>query len=299
MKVLLIGANGQLGWELNRSLMPLGDVVALGHQQCDLSRIDEIPGIVREIGPDIIVNAAAFTAVDDAESKENLVNTINGDAVGVLAKEAKKYDALLVHYSTDYVFDGSKSIPYLEDDDPNPLNVYGRSKLVGEDAVRQSGCRHLIFRVSWVYASRGFNFARKMLQLAGERDQLRVVADQYGAPTSAELIADITALCLYRLGQDNKDLYQILGTYHLAPTGETSWYDYAKYVISEAKNYGAKLRTESDDIYPISTSEFPLPAKRPASSRLDCEKLCRTFGINLPDWKLHVRRMVAEIVRKD
>jgi dTDP-4-dehydrorhamnose reductase len=251
---------------------------------------------VQEIKPDLIVNAAAYTAVDKAEEEEVLATTINGTAVGVLAEQAKRRNALLVHYSTDYVFDGTKSTPYTEEDEPNPINAYGRSKLAGEQAVREVGGEHLIFRTSWVYAVRGSNFIKTILRLASERDELKVIADQLGAPTSAEFIADITALCLYRQVHGNVFAEEMVGTYHLAPTGETSWHGLAEYVIAEAQHYGFKLRTASENVCPVSSTEYQLPAQRPVNSQLVTQKLADVLGVRLPVWQDSVDRMLSEML---
>ncbi len=295
MRIMLTGANGQVGWELARSLMPLGEVFPLSRKQCDLSHPETIPGIIQEIKPDIIVNAAAYTAVDKAEEEEVLATIVNGTAVGVLAEGAKKQNALLIHYSTDYVFDGRKSIPYIEDDMPNPINAYGRSKLAGEEAVQQVGGNHLIFRTSWVYASRGVNFAKTMLRLVSERDEIRVVDDQIGAPTSAELIADVTALVLYRINTDPIQAKQTGGIFHLTASGKTSWHGYAQLVLETAIKNGHNLRILPDQVIPITTADYPLPARRPANSCMETSKLRSTFGLIQSPWQLHVERAVLEI----
>jgi len=298
MKILLLGANGQVGWELQRSLAPLGQLKACDHNTVDLAKIDELQASIREFSPAIIVNAAAYTAVDMAESEAEKARRINAEAVAELAAEAKYLDAWLIHYSTDYIFDGTKSTAYVETDSAKPQSVYGKTKFEGEEAIRKSGCKHLIFRTSWVYAARGSNFAKTMLRLAKERDELNVVGDQVGVPTSAELIADITALCLYRVTNDNAFGKQAVGTYHLSPSGETNWHEYARYVIAEAQHYGVKLRTKPENIHPISTSEYPLPAKRPANSLLDTKKLTNTFSVHMPVWRTQVKRLVSELVMK-
>jgi dTDP-4-dehydrorhamnose reductase len=299
MKILLLGAKGQVGWELQRSLAPLGQLKACDRETVDLEDLDELQTTIREYSPDFIVNAAAYTAVDRAESEPDKAHRINAEAIELLAIEARRLDAWLIHYSTDYVFDGSKPTAYNETDSPNPQSVYGRTKLDGEKAIRKSGCNHLIFRTSWVYAARGSNFAKTMLRLAGERDELKVVGDQIGAPTSAELIADITALCLYRIIQDREFGEVAAGIYHLSPSGETNWCDYARYVVAQALTCGVTLRSEPDDIQPITTSEYPVPAKRPANSRLDTKKLEDTFGVFLPIWQDQVKRLIIELVMKD
>ena len=295
-RILLLGRNGQLGWELQRSLAPLGRLTALGRAQANLEKPATLRDAIRNNAPDLIVNAAAYTAVDKAEAEPDAAATVNSQAVGVLAEEAKKLGALLVHYSTDYVFDGSKSGPYTEDDAPNPLSVYGRTKLEGDRAIQASGCRHLIFRTSWVYAARGGNFVKTILRLAGERDELKVVADQIGAPTSAELLADVTALCAGFVTHCPERFAGVAGTYNLAASGETSWHNYAQFVVENAVRLGLPLKLASAAIRPIATSEYPLPAQRPLNSRLATDKLRSVFGIELPHWQIHLERVIAELV---
>ncbi len=297
-KILLLGCNGQVGWELQRALAPLGALIACDRQQADLSDLNGLEQRVRQEQPDIIVNSAAYTAVDMAESDADNARRINAEAPALLASLACELDARLVHYSTDYVFDGSGDQPITEDAPTGPLGVYGQTKLEGELAIRASGCNHLIFRTSWVYATRGANFAKTMLRLARERDELRVIADQYGAPTSAELIADITALILHRLACDTALGAQACGTYHLVASGTTSWYNYAQFVIGGAAHLGANLRTRTEGIIPIGTAEYPLPAKRPANSRLDNRKLQQTFNLTLPHWQYQVQRMIQEVIEQ-
>jgi dTDP-4-dehydrorhamnose reductase len=298
VKVLLFGRNGQVGWELQRSLAPLGELVALGSDSTELagdfSRPDSLAATVRAVRPDVIVNAAAHTAVDKAESEPALAHTINAEAPAVLAHEAAQLGCWLVHYSTDYVFDGSGSAPRAEDAATAPLSVYGRTKLEGEQAVRESGCRHLIFRTSWVYAARGGNFARTMLRLAAEREALRVIDDQHGAPTGAELLADLTAHAL-RVAAAKPG---VSGTYHAVAAGETSWHGYAQFVIECARAQGQDLRTPADAIEPVPSSAFPTPARRPLNSRLDTRKLRETFDLALPDWQRGVQRMLTEVLAR-
>ncbi|SDO51825.1 dTDP-4-dehydrorhamnose reductase [Pseudomonas jinjuensis] len=298
-RILLLGANGQVGWELRRSLAPLGELIACDRQRCDLSDLQQLAERVRTEKPDIIVNAAAHTAVDKAESDAANARRVNAEAVAVLAAAAHDLDALLVHYSTDYVFDGSGNAPFEEESATGPLNVYGQTKLEGEQAIRNSRCRHLIFRTGWVYAARGSNFARTMLRLAKEREELKVVADQIGAPTSAELIADVTALILHRLQHDADLAAHAQGTYHLVASGETSWHGYAQFIVREAIRLGIALRTRPEHILPIGTAEYPLPARRPANSRLCTRKLQRTFGLTLPHWEYHVLRMLEELAEQE
>lgn len=295
-KILLLGANGQVGWELQRALAPLGQLKICDRKDADLSDLEGLAALVRRAGPDVIVNAGAYTAVDKAESDVANARRINAESVGVLAQVAREMSACLVHYSTDYVFDGRGETPFAEDTATGPLGVYGQTKLDGELAIRESGCYHLIFRTSWVYATRGANFAKTMLRLAKERDELRVIADQFGAPTSAELIADVTALVLQRLAHDSELRSRASGTYHLVASGETTWYHYAQFVISEAIRLGSELRSTPERIAPIDTSEYPLPAKRPANSRLANDKLQYTFDVKLPNWEYHVQRMIRELV---
>ncbi len=298
MKILLFGKGGQVGWELQRSLAPLGELVAVdfeSHELCgDFSKLDGLAQTIRSVAPDVIVNAAAHTAVDKAESEPDLVRTINALAPGVLAKEANKINAWLVHYSTDYVFDGSGEKAWVESDRTDPLNIYGATKLEGEQLIQQSGCKHLIFRTSWVYGARGGNFAKTMLKLAQERDNLKVINDQIGAPTGADLLADITAHAIQKSLQDPA----LSGLYHLVASGETSWYGYASYVLDFAQQAGVTLKVAPQGIVPVPTSAFQTPAKRPHNSRLNTEKLQKTFGLNLPNWQAGVNRMLAEILDK-
>lgn len=295
MKILLFGKNGQVGWELQRSLAPLGELVALGSHGAeglcgDFSDLGGLAETVRKVKPDAIVNAAAYTAVDRAESEPEQAHLINARAPGILADEAQKLGAWLVHYSTDYVFDGSGTQPRLETDVTGPLSVYGNTKLAGEQAVARCA-KHLIFRASWVYAARGANFAKTMLRLALERDQLKVIDDQVGAPTGAELIADVTAQALRAVLSQTR----LAGIYHLAAGGETSWFEYARFVIEQARQAGLPIKVASDAITPIPASAYPLPARRPHNSRLDTHKLCQSFDLTLPDWRIGVERMLAEV----
>jgi dTDP-4-dehydrorhamnose reductase len=276
MKILLTGCAGQLGRELKRSLACLGEVVACDRRRLDLAQADCLRAAVREIAPTVIVNAAAYTAVDKAEAEPAAAEAINAVAPGILAGEAKRLGALLIHYSTDYVFDGKKATPYAEDDTPTPLSAYGRSKLAGERAIAASGARHLIFRTSWVYGLHGANFMKTMLRLGGERDELRVVADQVGAPTWTRHLADVTALLLAR-----KELPD--GLYHLTAAGATSWHGYAEAIFAEAQRTG--LIEKSPVVHRIASADYPLPAPRPANSRLACSRFTQDFGLALPDWR--------------
>lgn len=297
MKILLLGKNGQVGWELQRSLAPLGQLVALDRHTVDglcgdLTDFEALRAAIRHVKPDIIVNAAAYAAVDKAESEPELAERVNGYAVQVLAEEAKRLDAWLIYYSTDYVFSGAGQQQWLEGDAVGPVNQYGASKLAGEHAVAASGCKYLIFRTSWVYASRGKNFARTMLGLAKDRKTLSVIADQVGAPTGADLIADITAHALLKVVQ----CPQLGGLYHLAASGEVSWHGYASYIIDFARVAGEQLAVT--EIVPIDTESYPTPARRPLNSRLNTQKLRDSFSLHLPDWQSGVTRMLMEILNK-
>jgi len=296
MKILLLGKNGQVGWELQRSLALLGDVTALDRHSTDLcGDLGDLSGLARTVQalrPGLIVNAAAHTAVDKAESEPELAHTINALAPGVLAQEADKLGAWLVHYSTDYVFDGSGEQPWRESDAPAPLSVYGRTKREGEQLIAAHCPRHLIFRTSWVYAARGGNFAKTMLRLAQERERLTVIDDQWGAPTGAELIADVTAHAVRQALQRPQDA----GLYHLAASGETTWNGYAKHVIAQAQHTRSAIKIVAKEIAPVPTSDFHTPARRPHNSRLDCTRLHTTFGLRLPAWQQGVERMLAEIL---
>ena len=295
-KILLLGKNGQVGWELQRSLAALGNLTALDrhstHYCGDLADLKGITDTVRSLRPDIIVNAAAHTAVDRAESEPELARALNALAPGVLADESEKIGAWLVHYSTDYVFDGSGSQPWQESDSTAPLSTYGSSKLEGERRIQAANARHLVFRTSWVYAARGGNFAKTMLRLAKERDQLTVINDQFGAPTGAELLADVTALAL-RCALSAPSL---AGIYHLAAAGETTWYGYAQTVLAHAQQAGIALKAGSEAVIAVPTKAFPTPAQRPLNSRLNTQKLQTAFGLTLPDWQVGVTRMLNEIL---
>lgn len=296
MKILLFGKNGQVGWELQRALAPLGELIALDADStglsADFANPESLAATVREVAPHWIVNAAAHTAVDKAESEGDLARAINATAPGVLAREAAAMGAWLMHYSTDYVFDGSGSTARAEDAPTGPLGVYGATKLEGEELIRASGCRHLIFRTSWVYAARGGNFARTMLKLAQERDALKVIDDQIGAPTGADLLADLSAHAMRSVALHP----QHGGTYHAVASGHTSWHGYATHVIEKARARGLPIRVAREAIAAVPTSAFPTPARRPANSRLDTEKLRNTFGLYLPDWQSGVDRMLAEVL---
>jgi len=292
MKILLLGKNGQVGHELQRTLLLLGELVALDRQGADLLNVRQLKNVLEAQSPDVIVNAAAYTAVDKAESDEATARTINADAVGVLAQHARRQDALLLHYSTDYVFDGTKSTPYETQDATNPRSVYGATKRDGELAILESGCRNLILRTSWVFSAHGGNFIKTILRLARERDTLNIVADQHGAPTSAELIADVSAHAIagWLRGALND------GVYHLTASGETTWHGLAQHVVLRARNQGATLRATADAIHAISTQDYPLPAARPRNSRLDTRALTSALKLQLPEWRAHVDRMVDQLM---
>jgi dTDP-4-dehydrorhamnose reductase len=293
MKILLVGKGGQVGHALQAPLASLGDLVALDRAAADLERPDDVVAIVKRERPDVIVNAAAYTAVDKAESEPDRARLVNATAVGALARAAAERGATLVHYSTDYVFDGTKAGRYVETDDPCPLSVYGRTKLEGEEAVVASGCRHWIFRTTWVYAPHGHNFIRTMLRLGRERDELRVVDDQFGVPTSARLIAAITADSIGRLATGSAPQP---GIYHLAPHGETTWCRFARTILAAARDRGAVLRCPPENVVGIATADYPLPARRPANSRLDTAKLETALNIRLPEWQDDVPPTVAALV---
>ena len=296
MKILLFGKNGQVGWELQRSLAPLGELVALDRNSqdlCgDLTNLQGLADTVREVRPDIIVNAAAHTAVDKAESEPELARTLNALAPSALAQAARQADAWLVHYSTDYVFDGSGDQPWNEADATAPLSVYGRTKLEGEQLIAAHCAKHLILRTSWVYAARGGNFAKTMLRLAQERERLTVIDDQIGAPTGADLLADVTAHAIRSVLKQPEQA----GLYHLVAGGETSWHGYAKYVLAQAQRIQPAIKIIANSVDPVPTSAFPTPAKRPRNSRLDTTKLQATFGLSLPHWQQGVARMLNEVL---
>ena len=297
MKILLFGANGQVGWELQRSMSPLGEVVALDRHSTelcgDLTDLKGISDTVRRVTPDVIVNAAAYTAVDKAESDAETAQIVNSAAPGVLAEAASAVGAWLVHYSTDYVFDGSGSKPWVETDPTGPLNVYGKTKLEGEQRIASHCARHLILRTSWVYAARGGNFAKTMLRLVKERDRLAVVSDQFGAPTGADLLADVTAHMVRSVLLGTSD--RLAGTYHVAAAGDTSWHGYARFVVEHAAKAGLALKASAATVDPVPTSAFPAPTARPHNSRLNTAKLQSSFGLQLPAWHSGVARMVTEI----
>lgn len=294
--LLVLGANGQVGRELTSALAALGEVIALDRAAADLSNPESLREIIRRAAPRAVVNAAAYTAVDRAESESDLAHRVNAQAPGVLAEEARALGAPIVHFSTDYVYDGTKSGAYVETDATNPLSVYGASKLAGERAVAAANPRHLILRTSWVVSSFGANFIKTMLRLAEERDALRVVADQHGVPTSAALLASVTRQLLAAM-QDAADSDPRWGVYHVVPAGETTWNDLARYVIGWARENGVPLRATPVSVAAISTADYPVAARRPANSRLDTTKLRRTFGVELPDWRAGVDDVLRQLVQ--
>lgn len=295
MKILLLGKNGQVGWELQRSLSLLGELVACdfdspGELKADFSQPESLVPLIQRVRPDVIVNSAAHTAVDKAESEPELARALNATAPGVVAREAAALGAWLVHYSTDYVFDGSGSEARGEDAPTGPLSIYGHTKLEGEELIRASGCKHLILRTSWVYAARGGNFARTMLRLAAEREALNVIDDQVGAPTGADLLADVSVHAL-RAAMARPELG---GTYHCVAAGETSWFGYARFVIEWARAHGQPVRVAADTVRPIPTHAYPTPAQRPLNSRLSTARLQSAFGLQLPHWQAGVERLLHE-----
>lgn len=298
MRLLLTGKNGQLGFELQRALGPLGEVIALDHAACDLRDPDAIRKVVRAIRPAFIVNPAAYTAVDRAESDVDAAFAVNATAVGILGEEAARIDACVVHYSTDYVFSGDKSGTYSESDVPDPQSVYGQSKLAGEHALQSSGARSLILRTSWVVGAHGENFAKTMLRLAATRDSLNVVSDQFGAPTSAALLADVTAHLVRQVQRDPPAAFPF-GLYHLTAGGETNWHEYACFVIDAAIKANRPLKVARNQILPILAAAYPAVARRPSNSRLDTQKLRDGFGLTLPHWREGLSHVLQQIIEKE
>lgn len=295
MRILLTGKDGQVGFELQRSLAPLGDVVAVDLADCDLSDEKAVRYLVARVRPDVIVNPAAYTAVDRAESDQERAVAVNAVALGIFGEEAAKLGALVVHYSTDYVFDGTKEGAYYEADPANPQSVYGRTKRDGELALANANPRHLILRTSWVVGAHGGNFAKTMLKLAAERESLSVVADQWGAPTSAALLADIAAQ-LIRQWQRGGEANFPYGTYHCVASGEANWCDYARFVIGEAIKAAKPIRIQPEAIMAITTADYPTPARRPSNSRLDTSKFRQTFGLELPRWQAGLDHIIRQIL---
>lgn len=291
-RILLTGISGQVGFELKSSLASLGELRTLSRQDCDLSQPEALMAYIEAFQPHVIVNPAAYTAVDKAESDVKTATAVNVSAVAILAQAAEKIGALLIHYSTDYVFDGQKQGWYLETDPVNPMSVYGQTKQQGEQQIVEKCQRHLIFRTSWVFGAYGANFAKTILRLAKERESLNIVADQFGAPTSARLIADVTAQILGQYFSAGCAQNFAFGTYHLVAGGETTWHQYAQEVISFAQRKGISLKSAPERVLPIPTSAYPLPAPRPANSRLSTQKLQSQFGLTMPDWKLGLHQVL-------
>ncbi len=296
MRILLTGKNGQVGFELQRALAPLGQIHAMDSADCDLADADAVRTLIRDLRPDLIVNPAAYTAVDKAEQDAERARAVNAVAPGVLGEDAQRIGASVIHYSTDYVFNGQSETPYREDDATDPLGVYGQTKLDGEKALRKATPRHLILRTSWVVGAHGNNFAKTMLRLAADRPSLRVVADQWGAPTSAALIADLTAHMVARMQREPSTFPY--GLYHLSAGGETHWANYARFVLAQAVEAGVMLKAKPEDVQAIATHEYPTPAKRPQNSRLNTEHLRSTFGLDLPHWQTGLSHILQQILRK-
>jgi len=294
MKILLTGRNGQVGYELCRSLSVVGEVFAFGTADCDFTDATAVRALFRRVEPDFVVNPAAYTAVDRAESERTLALAVNAVAPGVLADEAERRGATMIHYSTDYVFDGEADVPYAEGDQPNPLSVYGETKLAGEAAVTAGCRRHFILRTSWVYGAHGRNFPKTILRLAGQRDAIAVVSDQHGAPTSASLLADLTSHVVRQAAASPLDVGY--GLYHVAASGSTTWFDYAVHLVERARALGASPLVDRSRITPVLSDQYPVTARRPRNSRLDCAKFSRAFGLTLPDWREGVDRLVQDLL---
>ena len=293
-KILVTGMKGQVGFELMKTLAPLGKVIGVDVNECDLAQSAMIDALLDRVKPDIIINPAAYTAVDKAESEPTVAHAVNAQAPKTLARQASRRNIPIIHFSTDYIFDGTKDGSYLEDDTANPKSVYGKTKWLGEEAVRSNAAKHVILRTSWVFGAHGVNFLKTMLKLSKERDKMSVVSDQFGAPTSARMLAEVTAEIVRQLLQEFS--YRKYGTYHLVAEGETSWHGYAKYVVERANAMGLETKLDPKNIKPIKTKEFPLPAPRPANSRLDTTKVRETFGITLPAWQSEVDHVLAELI---
>jgi dTDP-4-dehydrorhamnose reductase len=295
MKILLTGKDGQLGFELQRALRPLGEIIAVNRQQCDLAKPDSIRSIIQSVKPDLIINSAAYTSVDLAETEISLAKAINADAPGIIGEEASKLGASVIHYSTDYVFDGTKLDPYIETDLTNPHSIYGKTKRDGESALLASCPKTLIFRSSWIVGMHGRNFAKTILRLAEEKETLNVISDQFGSPTSAILISDVTAKIVGETKISNLENIPY-GLYHLVASGETTWYEYARFVVGKAIESGKNIKLLPDNIKPISSLDYPQPAKRPRNSRMDTQHFQKTFMLELPDWKLGVNKILQGIL---
>ena len=294
-KILVTGNKGQVGFELMKTLAPLGKVIGVDIKECDLAQSAMIDALLDRVKPDIIVNPAAYTAVDKAESEPTVAHAINAQAPKTLARQASRRNIPIIHFSTDYIFDGTKEEAYVEEDPANPKSVYGKTKWLGEEAVRSNAAKHVILRTSWVFGAHGVNFLKTMLKLSQERDKMSIVSDQFGAPTSARMLAEVTAEIVKQLLQEFS--YRKYGTYHLVADGETSWYGYAKYVVEQANALGMETKLTPANIKAIKTKDFPLPAPRPANSRLDTTKVKETFGISLPTWQSEVDRVLNELIK--
>ena len=299
MKLLLFGSNGQVGWKLQKYLAPLGEMKICGRDNVDFNNLHELRNVIKTFIPDVIINAAAYTNVDKAESEKEQAFQINANAIELLSNEAKRINAWLIHYSTDYVFDGMQSEPYEEDDQTNPQTIYGKSKLQGEQLITESQCKHLILRTSWLYSIRGRNFLKTIINLAKEKNELRIVSDQIGAPTSAELVANITSMCILKIIQNKLASKNISGIYHLTASGSTSWHAFAEYFLTEAESLGEDFLVKPTEIIAINSSELILPAKRPLNSMLNTGKLSRTFNLYLPSWQNLVSRVIKELYYRE
>ena len=297
MKILVTGKNGQVGHELMRSLAHLGQVVGVDVKECDLAQSAAIDALLDRVKPDIIINPAAYTEVDKAESQPTIAHAVNAQAPKLLARYAARHNIPIIHFSTDFVFDGSKADPYLEEDEANPKSVYGKTKWLGEEAVRKMAAKHIIIRTSWVFGAHGVNFLKTILKVAEQRDKLSVVSDQFGAPTSARLLANAVAQIVKELNEPGS--YRKYGTYHVAATGETSWHGYAKAVVEAAIKCGLETKLTPEQIKAVTTQENPMPAPRPANSRLDTTKVRTVFSVSLPKWQQEVEKVVKELVAKD
>jgi dTDP-4-dehydrorhamnose reductase len=293
MKILVTGKNGQVGHELMQSLAPLGQVVGVDVKECDLAQSAAIDALLERVKPDIIINPAAYTEVDKAESEPTIAHAVNAQAPKLLARYAARHNIPIIHFSTDYVFDGKKEGAYSEEDEPNPKSVYGKTKWLGEEAVRKMAAKHIIIRTSWVFGSHGVNFLKTMLKLAGERDKLSVVSDQYGAPTSAKMLANAVAQIVTELVEPGS--YRKYGTYHIAARGETTWHGYAQLVVEKAIALGVNIKLSPKEIKPILSKEYPMPAPRPANSRLDTTKVSSVFSVSLPKWQDEVESVIKEL----
>ncbi len=295
MKILVTGKNGQVGFELMRSLAGLGQVVGVDVKECDLTQSASVERLLDRVKPDIIVNPAAYTAVDQAEDESTIAHAVNVQAPKILARYAARKNIPMIHFSTDYVFNGEKEGAYSEEDQVNPKSVYGKTKWLGEEEVRKMAAKHIIIRTSWVFGSHGENFLKTMLKLSQERERLSVVSDQFGAPTSAKLLAEGTAEIIRQLQEPGS--YRKYGTYHLASKGETSWHGYAKCILEEANKCGVKTKVKADDIKPIATKDYPLPAYRPKNSKLDTRKIQEVFGLSIPTWQSQVKSVIKELAK--